>query len=88
VSSEKPGYLPLASYVTEMHNNAAPSGVMPGATAMAAGAYGAGRYVAISCHPEGVITPLFQGDYLYHLIMWSAKRAVASKDETRAPLLR
>ena len=67
-------YLPLATFATEIHENGAAVGVMPGTAAMVAGRLGSGRYMAISCHPEAVITPLFKADYVYHAVLWAAGR--------------
>ncbi len=74
-----PEYMPLAAFLTEIHENGAPAGVMPGTTAIAAGHHGAGRYVAFSAHPEGVITPLFKGDFIYHAIQWARGKGAGEK---------
>lgn len=45
-------YVPLATYETEIAKNGAPSGVMVGTTAIAAGQFGRGRVFCFSPHPE------------------------------------
>lgn len=49
---EIPDYEPLALFETEIAKNGAPSGVMKGTTAVAAGRYGDGKVVCFSPHPE------------------------------------
>lgn len=63
----------LAAYETEIAKNGAPRGVMKGAGAIARGAFGAGRVVCFSPHPER--TPAvnsFVGD----AVRWSAAARV------------
>jgi hypothetical protein len=53
--SDRPGLHPyneLAVYETEIAENGALEGAMPGTTAMASGEFGLGRVVAVSPHPE------------------------------------
>ncbi|TWT92476.1 hypothetical protein Pla108_41020 [Botrimarina colliarenosi] len=45
-------YTPLALYESEIAEKGAPEGVMVGTTAIAAGAYGRGRVLCFSPHPE------------------------------------
>jgi len=45
-------YRPLAVYEGEIAKNGAPSGVMPGTTAIACGRFGAGSVICFSPHPE------------------------------------
>lgn len=45
-------YIPLAAFETEIAKNGAPQGVMRGCTAIARGAFGAGRVLCFSPHPE------------------------------------
>lgn len=45
-------YEPLATFDGEIAKNGAPSGVMPGTTAIAAGRHGAGSVICFSPHPE------------------------------------
>jgi len=47
-----PDYEGLATYGTEIAKNGAPSGVMVGTTAIAAGSFGQGRVICFSPHPE------------------------------------
>jgi len=47
-----PPYLTLAIFNSEMAKKGAPTGVMLGTTAIAAGAYGKGRVLCFSPHPE------------------------------------
>ena len=47
-----PDFETLATYETEMAKKGAPSGVMIGTTAIAAGRYGKGRVLCLSPHPE------------------------------------
>jgi glutamine amidotransferase-like uncharacterized protein len=47
-----PDYRPLAIFTTEVSENETPVGVMKGSPAIAAGAFGKGRVIAISPHPE------------------------------------
>lgn len=46
-------YNPLAIYKGEIAKNGAPSGVMPGTTAITRSDFEQGRVVCFSCHPEG-----------------------------------
>ena len=50
--SELPDYTVLATYDSEIAKNGAPSGVMPGTTAIARSMYGKGHVVCFSPHPE------------------------------------
>jgi glutamine amidotransferase-like uncharacterized protein len=54
-----PPYIPLATFLTEVAKNGAPEGVMKDTTAVAAAAYGKGKVIAISPHPEK--TPGLEG---------------------------
>ena len=47
-----PEYEELATFVTEVHKEGVPGGVMPGTTAIARAPYGAGRVICFSPHPE------------------------------------
>jgi len=47
-----PDFVPLGTYETEIAKNGAPSGVMVGTTAIAAGQFGRGRVLCFSPHPE------------------------------------
>lgn len=49
---EVPAYRPLATFASEIAENGAPKGVMPGTTAIAAGRFGKGRVLCFSPHPE------------------------------------
>ncbi|HEV7278982.1 MAG TPA: BPL-N domain-containing protein [Pirellulaceae bacterium] len=51
-ATDLPAYEPLAHYATEIAKNGAPTGVMIGTAALARAAYGEGRVLCISCHPE------------------------------------
>ena len=53
-----PDFIELARYEGEIAKNGAPTGVMPGTTAIAIGNYGQGRVVCYSPHPEK--TPNFE----------------------------
>lgn len=70
--SDVPDYEPLALFETEIAKKGAPTGVMKGATAIAAGEFGEGRVVCFSPHPEKT-----EGlDRLLHLaILWAAGNA-------------
>ncbi|MHB8898096.1 MAG: BPL-N domain-containing protein [Thermoguttaceae bacterium] len=50
--ADVPDYQALATFETEIARNGAPQGVMKGTTAIADGAYGAGRVICFSPHPE------------------------------------
>ncbi len=56
-----PDYQTIATFKTEIAEKGAPSGVMPGTTAIAQGRFGKGRVVCFSPHPE-----LTKG--LHHLV--------------------
>jgi putative intracellular protease/amidase len=47
-----PDFIPLGTYETEIAKDGAPSGVMVGTTAIAAGQFGTGRVFCFSPHPE------------------------------------
>jgi hypothetical protein len=47
-----PDYIALGAYETEIAKNGAPSGVMIGTTAIAAGTFGCGKVLCFSPHPE------------------------------------
>ena len=65
-----PDYQPLATYVGEVAKNGAPTGVMPGTTAIALGKFGDGRVLCFSPHPEK--TPQL-GSILLQGIYWAAQ---------------
>jgi len=70
-NKELPSYETLATFRTQVAKNGAPRNVMPGATAVAAAAFGKGRVLCFSPHPEetkGLHTFLFRG------IAWAAAR--------------
>jgi len=68
---ELPGYETLATFRTQIAKNGAPKGVMPGTTAVAAGAFGKGRVLCFSPHPEETRG---QHSLLLHGIAWAAGR--------------
>ncbi len=70
-NAEIPDYVALARFDGEIARKGAPTGVMKGTTAIAAGRFGRGRVLCFSPHPE--LTP-GQGALLYHGILWSADR--------------
>jgi glutamine amidotransferase-like uncharacterized protein len=51
-SKDLPAFQTLATYETEIAENGAPKEVMKGQVAIAAGAYGKGRVICFSPHPE------------------------------------
>jgi glutamine amidotransferase-like uncharacterized protein len=63
------GFEPLATFETEIRKNDAPPGVMKGAIAIARGAYGKGRVICFSPHPEKTVgrEPLLQ-----EAVRWAA----------------
>src|SRR3954468_20512755 len=63
------GFEPLATFETEIRKNDAPPGVMKGAIAIARGAYGKGRVLCFSPHPEK--TPGREG-LLQEAVRWAA----------------
>ncbi len=65
-----PDFVELARYEGEIAKNGAPTGVMPGTTAIALGTYGKGRVVCFSPHPEK--TPGYEPLVLRGL-HWAAK---------------
>lgn len=69
--TEIPDYEVLGTFATEIAENGAPKGVMPGTTAIAQGRYGAGRVFCFSPHPER--TPDVQ-KYVIDAIQWAATR--------------
>jgi hypothetical protein len=60
----------LATYETEIAKNGAPSGVMPGCTAIASGEYQKGRVICFSPHAERTKG---QEQLLLRGILWAAK---------------
>lgn len=52
IDGELSAYTPLALYESEIAEKGAPSGIMVGTTAIAAGEFGAGRVLCFSPHPE------------------------------------
>jgi hypothetical protein len=70
-NKELPGYDTLATFRTQVAKNGSPKDVMPGATAVAAAAFGKGRVLCFSPHPEeteGLHRFLLRG------IAWAAAR--------------
>lgn len=63
----------LAAFETEIAENGAPPGVMKGTTAIARGAFGKGRVVCFSPHPEK--TP-GRDAFLRDAVRWAANRGV------------
>jgi len=68
-STDVPAYQVLATYNSEMAKKGAPTGVMIGTTAIAAGNYGKGRVLCFSPHPEKT-----KGleDYVRRAVRWAA----------------
>jgi N-formylglutamate amidohydrolase/glutamine amidotransferase PdxT len=66
-----PDFDSLAKFETEIAKNGAPSGVMPGCTAIASGVYHQGRVLCISPHPE--LTD-GEGRLLVRAVSWAAAR--------------
>jgi glutamine amidotransferase-like uncharacterized protein len=66
---EIPPFEVLAAYDSELAENGAPKGIMKGTTAIARGAYGKGRVVCFSPHPEK--TP-GRDEFLRAAIRWAA----------------
>ncbi len=66
-----PDYQTLGTYASEIAKNGAPQGVMIGTTAIARGAFGAGRVFCFSPHPER--TPAVQNQVL-SAALWAANR--------------
>ncbi len=67
-----PDFVELAKFEGEIAKNGAPTGVMPGTTAIAMGQYGKGRVFCFSPHPEK--TPNYESLVLRG-IHWSANTA-------------
>jgi glutamine amidotransferase-like uncharacterized protein len=70
-STDVPAYQVLATYNSEIAKKGAPSGVMIGTTAIAAGNYGKGRVLCFSPHPEKT-----KGleDFVRRAVRWAAGR--------------
>jgi hypothetical protein len=66
---EIPDYETLGTFASEIAENGAPQGVMPGTTAIAQGRYGAGRVFCFSPHPER--TPDVQ-QFVFKALFWAA----------------
>ena len=64
-----PDFIELAHYEGEIAKNGAPTGVMPGTTAIAIGTFGKGRVACYSPHPEK--TPNFE-PLILHGLHWAA----------------
>jgi N-formylglutamate amidohydrolase len=64
-------YEPLAIYKGEIAKNGAPTGVMPGTTAIARGDFEKGRVVCFSCHPESSEGVQFM---LHDAIIWITEK--------------
>lgn len=69
--TDLPAYQALATYDSEIAKNGAPSGVMVGTTAIAAGQFSSGRVVCFSPHPEK--TPGLE-DFIRRAVRWAASR--------------
>lgn len=80
--ADLPAFEPLAHYATEIAKNGAPTGVMIGTTAVARSAYGEGRVLCISCHPEKTGGP---NDLILIGVGWAAGRELTEIDLTPAP---
>ena len=70
-NADVPDFKPLARFVSEMAENGAPSGVMKGTVASACGAFGKGRVLVFSPHPEK--TDGLDG-FVRHAARWAAGR--------------
>jgi len=68
--SDIPGFQVLATYESEIAKKGAPSGVMKGTVAIAAGTYGKGRVLCFSPHPERT-TGL--GVFVRNAVLWAAQ---------------
>lgn len=75
-SEELPAYIPLATYLTEIVENGATPGAMPGSTAIAKTTFGAGRVICFSPHPELPDGP-------NELILQGARWAGSGKDQAK-----
>lgn len=73
-------YETLATYSGEIAKNGAPTGVMPGTTAIAKGSYENGKVICFSCHPESSEGQQFM---LHEAIKWVAPKQ--QKQPTPAP---
>jgi len=67
-----PEYLSLARYVTDLHNEDQPAGMMAGKDAIIASTYGKGRVIAFGPHPEKTDG---LGTLLTDAIRWVADKA-------------
>jgi len=65
-----PAYEPLATYATEIANKGAPAGAMEGTHAIIRAAYGSGRVVCVSPHPETTSGPNWM---IRAVASWAAK---------------
>jgi glutamine amidotransferase-like uncharacterized protein len=70
----------LAAFETEIAENGAPQGVMKGTTAIARGAYGKGRVVCFSPHPEK--TP-GRDTFIRHAVCWAAERQTSEDNPAK-----
>lgn len=66
-----PPFESLATYKTEIAKKGAPSGVMPGTTAIAIGSFGKGRVICYSPHPEVKAGP---NHLILNGVKWAAKK--------------
>jgi glutamine amidotransferase-like uncharacterized protein len=80
--ADLPAFEPLARYATEIAKNGAPTGVMIGTTAVARSAFGEGRVLCISCHPE---KPGGPNDLIRIGVGWAAGRELTEIDLAPAP---
>lgn len=71
---ELPPVRPLARFLSDLHRDGAPAGVMPGKLALLSTTYQEGRVVLFSTHPE--LTPGC-GSLLVHAVLWATRRAQA-----------
>lgn len=77
-----PDYITLGAYETEIAKNGAPSGVMIGTTAIAAGTFGRGKVLCFSPHPEKTDG---LGSFVHRAIEHVAGKQVAGDEIDDAP---
>jgi len=75
-------YIALGAYETEIAKNGAPSGVMIGTTAIAAGTFGRGKVLCFSPHPEKTDG---LGSFVHRAIEYVTGKQVAGDEINDAP---